>query len=163
MGNGREGFTLVELVIVVAIIGLLSALAVPAWGVMVAKSRQVEARESLSTIYALETAYNTENNGFGSLIDINFAPEGATHYSYCVSADSSDCIAASAPLTDASGGSAGCPTCRRPPRGPNLYFFSTSAFEAQAQGTISGAPSPHDLDSWLMDQSKDLVNNNTGY
>jgi type IV pilus assembly protein PilA len=51
------GFSLVELMIVVAIIGVLAAIAVPKFGTFQAKARQSEAKSNLSHIFTLEEAY----------------------------------------------------------------------------------------------------------
>jgi type IV pilus assembly protein PilA len=53
----EDGFSLVELMIVVAIIGVLAAIAVPKFGTFQAKARQSEAKGNLSHIYTLEESY----------------------------------------------------------------------------------------------------------
>jgi len=51
------GFTLVELMIVVVILGILAAVAIPAFTRYVKRSKTSEANENLSAIYNGETAY----------------------------------------------------------------------------------------------------------
>ena len=53
----EEGFSLVELMVVVAIIGILASLAVPRFRIFQAKARQSEAKSNLSHVYTLEQSY----------------------------------------------------------------------------------------------------------
>jgi prepilin-type N-terminal cleavage/methylation domain-containing protein len=58
------GFTLVELLIVTAILGVLAAVAVPAYQSYVAKSRQVEAKVVLSDIFVSMQSFRLEAGSF---------------------------------------------------------------------------------------------------
>jgi len=60
--SGHAGFSLVELMIVVAIIGILAGLAVPKFNLFQAKARQSEARANLSNIYTLQQSYYGSND-----------------------------------------------------------------------------------------------------
>ncbi len=51
------GFTLVELMIVVVILGILAAVAIPAFTRYIKKSKTVEATRNIATIYTAETTY----------------------------------------------------------------------------------------------------------
>ena len=64
--NRKQGFSLVELMIVVAIIGILAALAIPRFQQFQAKSKQAEARSNLAHIYTLQLSYNGDNDTFSS-------------------------------------------------------------------------------------------------
>jgi len=62
----RRGFTLVEIMLVVAIIALLAAIAIPAYQRMCKRSQAVLVREDLHVIDNAITEYATENNKSGA-------------------------------------------------------------------------------------------------
>src|SRR5262249_12207021 len=74
--KGQSAFSLVELMIVVAIIGILAALAVPRFQTFQAKARAAEADTAMSAAYTLETSYNGDNDTYGDLQTIGFALNG---------------------------------------------------------------------------------------
>jgi len=105
MRHSREirGFTLLELMIVVAIIGLLATIAIPNFFGIQKRAKTTEARSNLGAIWTLQEAYYVENetyaNPSGELdpglydgttgwSDLGFYPNGTTRYEYdVVSAD----------------------------------------------------------------------------
>ncbi len=60
----QEGFTLIELMIVVAIIGILAAIAIPNFLQYQMKSRQSEAKTNLQAIKTSEVAFQAERGCF---------------------------------------------------------------------------------------------------
>ena len=83
----NQGFSLVELMIVVAIIGILAAVAIPNFQRFQAKARQSEAKSDLSAIYAAQKAFSAEwSQYFGDLIETGYRPEGAFRYEHGFSA-----------------------------------------------------------------------------
>jgi prepilin-type N-terminal cleavage/methylation domain-containing protein len=79
----ESGFTLVELMVVVAIIGLLSAVAVPNFKKYQAKSKIAEAKIQLSAAYIAEQAFFSDFNMYaGCLKYMGFDPESAKSSRY---------------------------------------------------------------------------------
>jgi|NOAtaT_7_FD_contig_51_237101_length_475_multi_3_in_0_out_0_1 type IV pilus assembly protein PilA len=76
-GMKQAGFSLVELMVVVGIIGILAAIAVPKLQVFTAKAKQSEARATLKSIDTFQQSYFAENSTYGStyaLIGMASAP-----------------------------------------------------------------------------------------
>src|SRR3954470_943691 len=59
-----SGFPLVELMIVVAIIGILAAIAIPKFGKLVSKSHESTTKGNLGAIRSALSVYYAENEGF---------------------------------------------------------------------------------------------------
>lgn len=86
IGN-QKGFTLIELMIVVAIVGILAAIAIPNFLNYQAKSQQAEAKANLGAIFTNMVAYGAENNtGYtgGGKLQIGFATSGTPRYTYTI-------------------------------------------------------------------------------
>lgn len=62
--NCQAGFTLVELVVAVAIVGILAAMALPVYRVQQAKVRQIEAKTNLMHIHTLQETYFAEHGAY---------------------------------------------------------------------------------------------------
>ncbi|WP_279611042.1 pilin [Vibrio gelatinilyticus] len=78
MRNHTKGFTLIELMIVVAIIGVLSSIAIPAYQTHIAKT---ETSSVLATLSSLKTVVETETLMKGtfpsSVSDLGVSPSAA--------------------------------------------------------------------------------------
>jgi type IV pilus assembly protein PilA len=78
-----RGFTLIELMIVVAIIGLLAALAIPNFIKFQARARQSEATSQLKSLYTAEKSYYGNQQAYCSGMGlIGFYPERNNRYLY---------------------------------------------------------------------------------
>ena len=104
-----KGFTLIELMVVVAIIGILAAVAVPKFLAFLSRARKSEARTTLTGIYNAEEAYMAEYEWYGgtgaadtfTLWRIGFSPAGAI--------DIFNTIGGTTQLTCAPGSGTSCP------------------------------------------------------
>jgi len=103
LGKSKKGFTLIELMIVVAIIGILAAIAIPNFIRFQLKAKTSEGKVNVAAIRTAEEAYFSEfgtyvggtasptdnggtsktdfvdNGGFGT---IGWAPEGQVYFNY---------------------------------------------------------------------------------
>ncbi len=94
--NRAAGFTLIELMITVAIVGILTAIALPGYKNYVRRGQQPEAFNALSDFRTKMEQYYQDNRNYGSASTAcadaatastwnTFAPTGAKYFSYaCV-------------------------------------------------------------------------------
>ncbi len=112
----KKAFTLIELMIVVAIIGILAAIAVPNFVKFQCRSKQSEAKGNLKALYVAQEAFRAENDTYGSVAaisagnvgsqvtnQIGFVPKGGkTRYRYVSSGSTSTTFLAEASAAQAS-------------------------------------------------------------
>jgi type IV pilus assembly protein PilA len=142
----RKGFTLIELMIVVAIIGILASIAIPDFLKFQARAKQAEAKMNLGAIYTQQIAYygeyTTYAGGADAIVNIGWDPmkNQKMYYSYMI--DNSilwgDFLKGSASVP------AGVPV-------PS----TDAAFTAIAFGNIDRDAF---LDVWIMNDRKQLKN-----
>ena len=71
---GKEsGFSLVELMIVVGIIGILATMAMPKFQEFQSKAKMAEAKTALSHLYTMQHSYFLENDEYINFSPLNFA------------------------------------------------------------------------------------------
>lgn len=82
----KSGFTLVELMVVVAIIALLALVAVPKYWRFHAKAKRAEVYLNLGALHTAEKLYWAEHGKYSDIIigegGIDWRPDGQTNYTY---------------------------------------------------------------------------------
>lgn len=89
-----KGFTLVELMIVVVIMGILAALAIPRFMYASARTKQSEAKGLLKQIYTMERSYYQENGTYTEDIDaLGIEIMASSWYDYTIVSNGTNFVA----------------------------------------------------------------------
>jgi type IV pilus assembly protein PilA len=148
--RNKKGFTLIELMIVVAIIGILAAIAIPNFLKFQAKSKQSEAKTNLKAIYTAETGYYGENNAYNTFDKVNWQPVGVNRYTYDIGTPTISTPPGAGTLLII----AGTPVSADP--GGLGQVVTDNNFKAAAYGNIDN---DGDLDQWTITDNNVLFNN----
>ncbi len=76
----KNGFTMIELMIVVAIIGFLSMISIPSFLKFLAKAKRAEAYMNLGSLYVAQKSYWAEHGSYSAMLHgkdgVGWKPEG---------------------------------------------------------------------------------------
>ncbi len=173
-----KGFSLIEVMAVVGIIIVIALIAVPSYQRFTSKAKQANAKAELSSIYAMEIAFNQEHGSFhNNLHYIGYTPAGyptsgtptcptasaspgpTRHYRVGFSGTDLDAVSRIPTIP--------CPGIQSYAATTNSPAITTSAinasisFTAVANGVIRSNASA--IDIWTIDQLKNLINTQVGY
>ncbi len=151
----QKGFALVELMTALAILGILTAVAIPMFRMLQARAHQAETAGNLSRVFASEVTFYAEEHRYGSFDEIGFSLTGVSNrYTY------------RSPAAGGAGGSTGTAAVdlinsqggvTRPentvvPSGARTYGPGVPAtFTATATGNIDADPA---LDQWHVNDTR---------
>ena len=83
--KSQDGFTLTELLVVISIIGILSAIGMPSFLSQVNRARETEAQLAVNTLKKEQYDFYLSNGQFGSSLEqLNFPTAQTDHYYYSV-------------------------------------------------------------------------------
>jgi len=147
----QRGFTLIEVMLTVAIIGIMAAIAIPSMMRFQAKARQTEAKTTLGGIFIRQNLYWAERGRYGAVDEIGFLLGGTNRYTYRTGAAGS-----------AGGGNANVSTGvlrdtinavlgTIEPEGSTVALNSIGGFTATASANID---SDGVLDQWHLNDAK---------
>ncbi len=149
MFRDARGFTLIELMIVVAIIGILMAVAIPNFMTYQGKARQSEAKLALGAIFTNATTVMLADNGsylISNIGQLGYGLSGNPRYSYWFPVSG-----APAPIPGGSTATSPCDVTVSPAG----VVAATYTFTAGARGNIDGDTT---CDDWTIDDARILTN-----
>lgn len=120
----HKGMTLIELLIVVAIVGILASVALPSWNSQVQKARRADARNTLLLVQIEQEKYRADNGSYASSMSaLGLSTYNSTSRDYynvsIVSSSATAFVASAAPNTNGGQNGDSCGTFAINQSGPD--------------------------------------------
>jgi len=133
MKRVQQGFTLIELMIVVAIVGILAAIALPAYQDYVIRSKMSETEAAIAACKTSVSEYTASHGVVPTTVDTAGCSTTVTQYMAALDVGAAGVITATSQNT---GASTECVLSLTPTQGAGSDSFSITAWA----GTHSGCP-----------------------
>ena len=131
------GFTLIELMITVAIVGILAAIAIPAYQNYIKKGRRVDAKSALLELAAREERYFATNNTYTATVtDLNYTKIGTSTSTF--NAGTTSAVYYTVQITSASATAWGAMATATTAGGQNTDVCGNYSIDSLGQQTVSG-------------------------
>jgi type IV pilus assembly protein PilE len=91
-----KGFTLIELMVVVAVVGILAAIALPSYRLQVLKSHRADAVNGLGELQLRQERWRADNPNYASTSDLGALPT-SSYYTFSSETPTGKCAITGAP------------------------------------------------------------------
>ncbi|TAN59422.1 prepilin-type N-terminal cleavage/methylation domain-containing protein [bacterium] len=110
-----KGFTLIEIIVVMIIVGILATLGLTQYARMAEKGRTAEAKSILGTIRSAQNAKQLETGSYSDMANLSVSVPAACQADYYFSYNTS--------ATDGSASASRCTSGGKQPQGPSGGYF----------------------------------------